>query len=190
MKSALKTVVLGSLIASLLVSAVITSVAQDRGGRGGGNFDPSEFRARMLERMQEALEFSSEEWEVVSPMVSKVMEKQQAAQTGGGMGFLFRRGGDGGRGQGGPGGPGGGRGGRGGRGGFGGFGAEPSQAQTALETVLEKDDASADDIKSKLTAFRSERKKNEADLKAAREDLRKVLSVKQEAMLVLAGMLD
>lgn len=184
MKSALKTVVLGSFIASLLVSAVITSVAQDRGGRGGGNFDPSEFRARMLERMQEALAFSNEEWEVVSPMVSKVMEKQQAVQTGGGMGFLFRRGGDGGRGQGGPGG------GRGGRGGFGGFGAEPSQAQTALETVLEKDDASADDIKSKLTAFRSERKKNETDLKAAREDLRKVLSVKQEAMLVLAGMLD
>mgnify|MGYP001074398676 CR=1 FL=1 len=61
---------------------------------------------------------------------------------------------------------------------------------TALQTTLENKDASADDIKAKLTALRTSRAKKEADLKSAREELRKVLTLRQEAQLVLMGMLD
>lgn len=189
MKGAFKTVVLGSLVASLLVGAVFTSVAQDRGGRGGrGGFgDPEQFRTMMMEGIQRALESTDEEWTVVGPLVEDVMEKQREAQFGGNMFILMRRGmGDGG--PGGQGGPGGGRRGGGPGGMFG--GGEPDPTQEALEEVLDKDDASSDDIKSKLAAYRTSREKKAAELKTAREDLRKVLTVKQEALLVLAGMLD
>lgn len=186
MKRSLRTVMLSSMVVCLMSSFTSISFAQPG---GGGNFDPAEFRAQMLERMQERLEISDDEWKVVGSLVEKVMEKQQAAGPRGGFGFFGggRRGG-----QGGPGGDGGGRGGQGGgrRGGFGGFGGEPDPAQTALEEVLEKEDASADDIKAKLVSLRDARKKQEAELKTAREDLRKVLTIRQEATLVLAGMLD
>ncbi len=172
MKNALRTVVLGGVVACLIATTTFT-VAQDRGGRGGrGGFDPSQFRERMLEQMQEQLEFSDEEWKAVSPLVQDVMEKQQDNFRGG---FRFF----GGRG------PGGDRGGRG-RGGFG----EPDPATEALMDVLENEDASADSIQAKLTVLRDARKKQEKELQAAREKLRKVLNLRQEAQLVLFGMLD
>jgi hypothetical protein len=45
-------------------------------------------------------------------------------------------------------------------------------------------------LKAKLTAVREARKKSAADLEAARADLAKVLSVRQEAVLVSMGVLD
>jgi hypothetical protein len=41
-----------------------------------------------------------------------------------------------------------------------------------------------------MKAVRDARKKNEEALRKAREDLRKVLTMRQEAKLVLAGILD
>jgi len=61
---------------------------------------------------------------------------------------------------------------------------------TALQTVLENKDASPEEIKAKLNALRTTRAKREAELKTAREELRKVLTLRQEAQLVLMGMLD
>ena len=68
------------------------------------------------------------------------------------------------------------------------MGQRSPEAQ-ALRTALEAN-ASADEIKAKLTKLREARKANEAKLEAAREELRKVLSVKQEAVAVLAGLLN
>ena len=48
----------------------------------------------------------------------------------------------------------------------------------------------ADEIKTKLTALRQARKKATADLEAARAGLSKVLTARQEATLVLMGMLE
>ena len=145
-----------------------------------------------LERLREELGFSDEEWKAVSPMVTKVMTLHRKTRDGRGPG----RRGPGRRGPGGPEARGGreGRGGpegRGGRGGGrGGWGGEEDPAAVALQEVVYAEDAKSTDIKAKLEAYRESRKKNEAALAAARKDLLSVLTTKQEAILVLRGMLD
>ncbi len=49
--------------------------------------------------------------------------------------------------------------------------------------------APAAEIKAKLAKVREVRKANEAKLEAAQEDLRKILSVQQEAVAVMTGLL-
>jgi len=179
-----------------------------RGGQGGGgrgNFDPEQFRQRMNERIKEYLGASDDEWGVIQPKLEKVMQLQRQTSTGGGMGFLFRGrggpggggpGGAGGAGGGGPNGDGGGRrgGGGGGPGGPGGlFGADDNspvrQASRDLQQAVESN-ANADQLKAKMTALRSARTKAKEELGKAQEDLRGLLSAKQEAALVAAGMLE
>jgi len=60
----------------------------------------------------------------------------------------------------------------------------------ALRDALASQDTSTDDIKAKLQALRDARKKQEADLETARENLKKVLTLRQEAILVEMGVLD
>jgi Spy/CpxP family protein refolding chaperone len=149
------------------------------GGGGGGfrNMDPAQARQQMMDRIRENMDIKSDdEWKVIEPRIQKVMDAQREARFGGGMRMFFGRGGRG------PGGPGGGGGGRG-------FGPEPSQAAQELQNALESKD-STDTIKAKLTAYREERAQKQAALQKAQEDLKKVLTVKQEAALVLAGMLE
>jgi hypothetical protein len=50
--------------------------------------------------------------------------------------------------------------------------------------------APGDEIKTKLAAYRTARKQKEATLETARQDLKKVLSVRQEAVAVMMGLLD
>jgi uncharacterized coiled-coil DUF342 family protein len=56
--------------------------------------------------------------------------------------------------------------------------------------VLENKDAPAAEIKAKLDALRKERETKEAELKALRDKLRKLVTQRQEARLVLMGILD
>ena len=58
----------------------------------------------------------------------------------------------------------------------------------ALQKAVESK-APADELKAKLAKLREARKEKEAALEKAQEDLRKVLSVRQEAAAVLAGLL-
>ena len=67
--------------------------------------------------------------------------------------------------------------------------ANANPTADALTKALDSK-ASADEIKLKLTAYRDQQKKNEEELKKAREELRKVLTINQEARLVLMGILD
>ena len=60
----------------------------------------------------------------------------------------------------------------------------------ALRDALDNASVTNDELQTKLKGFREARKKNDESLKKAREDLRKVLSLKQEARLVLFGLLD
>lgn len=149
------------------------------GGQGGpGNFDPEQARQRMMERYREQLGIKDDtEWKLIETRIEKVSEARREIGMRG-MGF----GGFGGRG-GGPGGPGG-----AGGGGRRGFGGEPSPEQEALQKAIESN-ASADEIKTKLAAFRASLKDKEAKLEKAQDELRKVLSVKQEAQAVLMGLL-
>ena len=68
-----------------------------------------------------------------------------------------------------------------------GFGGEPSPEVAELRKAID-DKASADVIKAKLAKVREVRKANEAKLEAAQEDLRKVLSVRQEAVALMFGL--
>lgn len=181
MKHTIQKIVALSILALVIFGSSNAMAQQQRpggrgqqGGPGGpGGFDPSQFMDMMMDRMQEQLAFSDEEWKAVRPLVQGVFEKQRATR-GPGMGGMF------------------GRGGRGGRGAQGGRGGQPGAAdfpeQDALQTAIDSN-ASAADIKTKLESYKKAVAKNEVALKKAQDDLRAVLSVKQEAQLTLFGML-
>ncbi|HON90796.1 MAG TPA: hypothetical protein PK373_03825 [Sedimentisphaerales bacterium] len=162
----------------------------NRGERGaGGNFDPAQMRQRMMERWKEQLGADDESWKVIEPRLTKVMELSRDAMAGG-RGGMF-----GGMGmRGGPGGA-------GGRGGEAGnrprFPGEEDRQPTAVEkaaealsATLENQSASAETIKQQLTALRAAKVKAQQDLANAQQELRQILTVRQEAQLVLSGMLN
>ncbi len=72
--------------------------------------------------------------------------------------------------------------------------SRPERAGTAerdaLRTALENEGASPEELKAKMAAVREIQKKSQAELAEAREDLKKVLTVRQEAALVSFGLLD
>jgi hypothetical protein len=150
-------------------------------GRGRGqNFDPAQMQQQMMDRMREQLGVTDDgEWKLISDRITAVMELRRNAQAGGG-GF----GGRGGQNfQGGQ--PGGGQGGQGGRRG-GNFTASPET--TALRQAIE-DKLPDAEIKARLARVREVKKTNDEKLAKAQDDLRALLTVRQEAMAVLAGYL-
>jgi hypothetical protein len=155
------------------------------GGPGGpgGNFDPAQFRQRMMEQIRNDLNVTNnDEWSVIQPLVQKVMDTRREI---GGMGM----GGPGGPPPGGPP-PDGGQGGPPrGFGGRGGFGPQPSEEQKALQKAID-DKAPVAQIKEALAKYRVARSDKQARLAAAQSELRAVLTVKQEAEAVLAGLLQ
>ena len=152
------------------------------GGPGGGNFDPAQMQQQMQQFMmqsyQEQLGITNEtDWNAIQPLIKKVMDAQQAAGGGmggmGGMGRMF-----------------GGRGGRGGgMGGPGGFGQQADPAADALQQALDSS-APTGQIKDLLTKYQASQKAKQATLAAAQNDLRKVLTVQQEAQATLMGLLN
>lgn len=192
------------IVAMLLVSQSFS--AGGAGGRGGAGArggaggragtgqrtqrDPEEMQRMMYERMKEQLGATDEQWKDIQPRLQKVMTlSRQVGATGRGMMF-GGPGGFGGRRQ--PGtrdqdtgerrGPGTGR-------------DQPQQtavgkATAELREVLRNEEATADQIKAKLTALRTAKEKAEKELAAAQKDLKEKLNVKQEAFLVLSGYLN
>ncbi|MGD0017556.1 MAG: hypothetical protein ABSC38_08605, partial [Verrucomicrobiia bacterium] len=129
--------------------------------RGGGNFDPAQMQQQMLERYKERLEVTNDEWTVIKPLVEKVMQARREAMSG--MRGP-RRGGDN----------------AAGNGGRPAMGPAPSPEAEALQQALDSK-AASDVLKAKLATFRDAHKTKEAALTKAQEDLRKVLTVRQEA---------
>jgi hypothetical protein len=160
--------------------------AQDNsGGRRG--FDPArmqEFQQRRMDRIKEELEVKDDEWTALQPLIQKVMDAQRAAFADR-MGGAFRGGRSGGDNNGGGGGDNGGR--RRGGGGFGGFG-EPSPEAEALQKAIESK-ASNSEMKAALAKYQESRKAKQTDLETAQANLKKVLSVRQEAVLTAQGLL-
>lgn len=170
-----KRVLAATTMAAAFVVTTGDVFAQNEGGRrrGGGDFDPAQMRERMMERYREAFEVKSDdEWKVLEGRIGKVTDAQRDSRMG--MGFRGPRR-EGGAQNGGdrPRNP---------------FGGEPSPEAEALQKALESK-ASNEEIKSRLAKYREVRKTKEAALEKAQDDLRKVLSVRQEATAVAMGLL-
>ena len=174
----------GSLAGLLCVGTQAN--AQDRGGRG--NFDPAQFRERMMEDLRDRLEVKDDtEWKALEPLIGKVMDARMATFRGGmgpgGMGRMGRR--NGGNDNNNAGGGGGGNGG-GGRRNF--FNQEPSPEAEALQRAIDGK-ASKDEMKAALAKYVEARKQKQAELEKAQADLRGVLTLRQEAIATMAGLL-
>lgn len=133
----------------------------------------------MLDNLREQLGTTDEEWKALQPRIEKVMDAQRAVpRAGAGIrGAMRASGGPEDQRQ-------------------GGQSAQGSQRPgilpevEALQRVLESKDSTKDQIKTALKAFREVRAKKEKELKDARQALREMVTVRQEAMLVLRGLLD
>lgn len=152
---------------------------------GFGNLSPQEIQQRIMEMrdasIKTTLKVSDDEWAVIQPLLDKVEKAQFTMLTSGNSGF-------GGFGLGGN---------RGG--GPNGGGNPPVRANGFFQTAPEagalieaagSDTATNDDLKAKMAAVRAARKKAQDDLAAARADLQKVLTLKQEAILLGMGILE
>ncbi len=154
-----------SLLAQDTPPAAAPGATPPAGGRTRGNSDPAEFRTRMLERLREQFEVKDDaEWKILSERVEKVFTAQRDARSG--SGFGGRPGGD----RGGP------------------TRGEPNPDAEALQKALEAK-APAVEIKTKLAKFRDTRKERDAKVEKAQDELRQLLSARQEAQAVLMGLL-
>lgn len=182
--TAMSLCVLMSILA-LTVGMQSSLLAQDRpappangdrpaGNRGNWESRRAEFEKRMNDRLKESLKISDEEWTVLQPRIKKVTDLQRASRAGSmrGWGGRRNRGGDDGDQQ-----------------------DErtltPIQQTTKdLQDVLEKEGATAEQIKAKLDAYRAARVTAEAELTKSRAELRELLTINQEAQLVVMGILE
>lgn len=206
-----KKTILGAVVVSivglLLVGQSLSQPQQSqqrgqRGQRGGtqdtqrpqmqrGQFDPERMRQMMNQRMQELFGATDAEWKILGPRVMKVQELSREVGGGGRGGMMFggmgRRGGFGG--PGGPGGPGGDQpGGR--QGAPGREQTEVEKATESLQTLLENTSATPEQIKNQLTTLRAAKEKAKQQLAVAQQELRQIITLRQEAQCVMMGMLD
>jgi hypothetical protein len=176
------------MAAALVLGAGSAFAQNDNGGNGGnggapggfgggrGNFDPAQFQQRIMDNIKDQLGFTNDtDWAAVQPLVQKVMDARREVGAGG-MGRLFSRGNRGGGDQGG-----------GNRRGM--FGGTPSPEAEALQKNID-DNAPAAQIKAALAKYVASQKEKQAKLLQAQENLRKVLTVRQEAQATLLGLLE
>jgi hypothetical protein len=133
----------------------------------------------MMDNIRDQLGFTNDtDWSAVQPLIQKVMDARRDVGSGMGMRMMFRnRGGNGGNGDNANGG--------GRRGGS--FG-QPSPEAEALQQAIDNNAPDAQ-IKQALDKYRASVKDKQAQLEQVQENLRKVLSIKQEAQATLVGLL-
>jgi hypothetical protein len=153
------------------------------GGRGWRNMDPAQRQQMMMDGIKSDLEITDDsEWTAIQPLVKKVMDAQQAVVGERMRGFFGRP-----RGGGDNNGGGGDQGQRRG-GGPGGMFGTPSPEAEALQRAVDSKASSAE-TKAALAKLVEARKNSQASLEKAQAELRKVLTVRQEAILTLRGLL-
>jgi Spy/CpxP family protein refolding chaperone len=143
------------------------------GGPGGGQFDPTQIRQmiqqyqqRMLDDIKTRMGSSDDEFAVLSPKIQNIIQLQTAtvASRFGARGMAFLN-----------------------------AGQSPTPLQTATsELQAAVDDPTTNDqiIANKLAAVRAEKQKVQDQLTAAQADLVQLLTQKQEAVLVMMGLLQ
>ena len=128
---------------------------------GGGRWNPAEMQQRFMTAIKEQLKATDEDWKVIEPRLKAVMDKEQAARQLSSRGGFFRRGGQ---------------------------NDQPAAEVAAVTKAIEGGDAAT--IKTALAALRKARTDREAETTKAKDALREVLTVAQEAQLVLNGLLN
>jgi len=182
----------GLALATLVGLGAGSVLAQNNGngGQGGGgrgqwrNMDPAQRQQMMMDGIKSDLEITDDsEWNAIQPLVKKVMDAQQAVVGERMRGFFGRQ-----QGGGDNGGGGGDQGGQRRGGGPGGMFGQPSPEAEALQRAVDSKASSAE-TKAALAKLVDARKTSQASLETAQADLRKVLTVRQEAILTLRGLL-
>ena len=147
---------------------------QPGGRRQRQNNDPAQFQQRMTDRYRERLEITDDaEWKVIQPLIQKVLEARMALESG--RRGMFDRGtrgrdrNDNDSNQRAASAP-----------------ANP-EADTLQKAITEK--ASNADLKAASARYLEARKARQAKLEKAQEDLRNVLTQRQESIAMLAGLL-
>jgi len=130
----------------------------------------------MMERVRDQMEIKDDsEWTAIEPLITKVMEARMAAGPGMGRGMFGpprNRGNNGGdqpqpqrR-----------------------FGPPPSPEAETLQKAIDAKAPTAE-LKQAIAKYQEYRKTKQAELEKAQADLRKVLTVRQEAVATLDGLL-
>src|SRR5262245_33950207 len=156
-----------------------------------GNFDPAAFQQSMIDRglidqaqmdrmqttvqrmtlsgLKQRMEVSDDDWKVIEPKLKQVVALRGAAgqlgQFGGMMGFM-------------------------GMGGGGTTVTDVNKAMSELRAAVRDQNAKPEVIAAKLKAWRDARDKARAELAKAQADLVGVLRVRQEGVLLAAGMIQ
>lgn len=174
----LKSILLAAGCAAAMTLGTPKVAAQPPGGRG--NFDPAQFRDRMISRYKEEMEVTDDaEWKVISDAIGKVIDAGFEVRAGQMRGMMRNRGGN--------------NGGdnsnadNGGQRRRGGFGTPSPEAEDLQKAIDDK--APADEIKAKLAKLRESNAAKEAKLAQAQDDLKKLLTSRQEAIAVVNGLL-
>jgi len=139
-----------------------------REGRGNIQEIRERMRQFMAERVRERLQVNDDDWAVLEPMIQRVTEARRMSRPGVAASFA-----------------------RAGR--WPGEGERQDallQAAEALRSIMGNESATPEEIQARLAAYRAARAEAEAELKKAQEELRGLLTVRQEAELVLMGLLD
>ena len=200
MKTFSKIIIIFMIVSGFAVPALAQeSGAQESGGQDTGAArgqrssgmrgmmgDPAQIQQMLGDRFKEILELSDDEWTVIGPKVIKVLE-MSFQQRGNPMNMRMMFGNRGPQGQQGP----------QGQRQFSQRGNNPAfssgtgdESIQELQKLLENKNASAAEIKSLVTKVRKDREKMEQEKMAAQKELRELLTVRQEAILISMGLLD
>ena len=178
-------VLLGVVLASLVASQVFSQQDQGQERRGrrqreGAGQNDAQPGPRMgrgmgagMDQIKEDLGVTDEQWKALEPKIQKIRTLQSE-------GFAGRFGGMGNRPMRAPGGEG---------------APERPQSDIAKKTdelrkIIDDKNAKPESIKQALTALRQAREKNRTELTTAQKDLKSLVTMRQEAQLVLRSILE
>ena len=135
-------------------------------GSRRSRWTPEQIHQRSMERIKEAVTASEDEWKALEPKLDEIVKLSREA----GVYTSFRR--------------------RSSSSSTGDAQTGVAKATQDLETILGNEKAKPEEITAKLTALREARKKAREALATARKSAGEAVNLRQEAQLVLLGVLD
>jgi hypothetical protein len=172
-------VVISQALSQVVVAPPVAPAAGDNAANADRQARMTEFRKQMMDQIKEVMAATDDEWKVIQPKIEKVQQLQRDAMMAG-MGRMFRGPRNGGAAD--------------------QPAAEPpppadnapalEKARYALDKVLKDKAAKAEAIKVALTDYRKARDASKVELEKAQVELKELLTARQEALLVVRGVLN